>query len=247
MGNVLGPKGWIFWWAGLTVAVFLQDWLHSLAGFFRNKVIFSADIPPFNLVPSVNAWIDGAAGYIRNTVKFKPDDVLAGIGPLSIHNWMFALLVGVLILVVTGVLYLRALNTDTLLDDFAALIVLYFVIRIEAHLIAIANFTTLTAAGRSVLQNPGVSFAILLILLVILALGGGGINRARSIWRGLTEALLLAILLFPVEAGAAVAAGIDGFAQFGALLQKNLTFGVVWGVIGMILALRQLYYADAKA
>jgi hypothetical protein len=247
MGNVLGPRSWIFWWAGLTATVFLQDWLQRLAGFFRDRVIFSADIPPFNLVPGVNGWIDGMAEYIRTTVKFKPGDVLAGVGILTVHNWMFAALVGILILVGMGVLYIRALNTDTLLDDFVALIILYFVIRIEAHLVSIANFTTLSAAARSVLLNPGISFVILLLLLVILVIGGGGIKKPRAIWRGLMEGLFLAILLFPSAAGAAVAAGIDLFGQFGALLQKNLTFGVVWGVLGMILAVRQLYNADAKA
>jgi hypothetical protein len=247
MGIVLRPRSWIFWWSGLTATVFLQDLLPRLATFFRDHVIFSPDIPPFIFVASVNGWIDAAAEYIRNTVKFKPQDVLAGIGSVAIENWMIAALIGVLILVAVGVLYVRALNTDALLDDFVALIVLYFVIRIEAHLVSIANFPTLSAAGRSVLQNRGIAFAILLVLLAVLALGGGGINKPRAIWRGLIEGLLLAILLFPMEAGGAVAVGIDGLTAFGSLLQKNLTFGVLWGILGMILALSQLYYADARA
>jgi hypothetical protein len=247
MGIVLRPRSWIFWWSVLTATVFLQDLLQRLAGFFRDHVIFSSDIPPFNVVAGVDAWIDGTAETIRTTVKFNPGDVLAGFGPVSIHNWMMAALVGILILVLVGILYVRALNTDALFDDFVALIVLYFVIRIEAHLVSIANFPTLSAAGKSVIENPGLAFIILMVLLAVLVLGGGGITKPRAIWRGFIEGLLLAILLFPMEAGGAVAVGIDGLAAFGALLAKNITFGVLWGVIGMLLALSQLYYADAKA
>jgi hypothetical protein len=247
MGSVLRPRSWIFWWAGLTATVFLQDLLQRLASFFRDQVIFSPNIPPFSLVAGLDDWIDGNAEYIRTTVKFKPDDVLAGVGPVSIHNWMMAAFLGALILIIVGILYVRALNTDALMDDVVALVVLYFVIRIEAQLVSIARFPTLSAAGSSVIQNPGLAFVILMVLLAVLVLGGGGLNKPRSIWRGLIEGLLLAILLFPIVAGGAVAVGIEGLGGFGSLLQKNLTFGVLWGVIGMGLALRQLYYADAKA
>lgn len=247
MGSVIRPRSWIFWWAGLTATVFLQDWLSRLAGFFRDQVIFSSNIPPFNIVAGIDKWIDGNAEYIRNTVKFDPGGTLAGVGPIAIHNWMIAALLGLLILILVGILYVRALNTDALLDDIVALILLYFVIRIEAHLVSITELPTLSAAGTSVVQNPGLAFIILMLLLAVLALGGGGINKPRAIWRGLLEGLLLAILLFPKEAGGAVAVGIDGLSTFGSLLQKNLTFGVLWGVIGMVLAVRQLYYADAKA
>lgn len=247
MGIVLRPKSWIFWWAGLTATIFLQDLLTRLASFFRDNVIFSPDIPPFNLVAALNSWIDGISEYVRNTVKFDPNGTLASFGSITLHNWTFTALLGILILVFVGALYVRALGTDTLFDDVFALIALYFVIRIESHLVSIANFPTIGAAGRAVLEQPGIAFAILMVLLVVLVLGGGGIARPKAIWRGLLEGILLAILLFPTQAGGAIAAGIDLIASFGALLARNLTFGVLWGIIGMILALRQLYYADAKA
>lgn len=247
MGIVLHPRSWIFWWAGLTSTIFLQDWLARLASFFRDHVIFSPDIPPFNLVAALNNWIDGISEYVRTTVKFNPNDTILGFGSFAIHNWMVAAFLGVLLLAVVGVIYVRALGTDTLLDDFLALVALYFVIRIESHLVAIANFPTLGAAGRAVLQTPGIAFAILMVLLVVLVLGGGGITRPKAIWRGLLEGILLAILLFPAQAGGAIAIGIDTMGGFGGLLAKNITFGVLWGVIGMLLALRQLYFADAKA
>jgi hypothetical protein len=247
MGSVVHPRSWIFWWAGLTATVFLQDWLQRLAGFFRDQVIFSPNIPPFSLVAGIDNWIDGNAEYIKNTVKFKPDDVIAAAGPATIHNWMMAAFLGIVILVIVGILYLRALNTDALLDDVVALVVLYFVIRIEAHLVSIAKFPTLSAAGSSIIENPGLAFLILMVLLAVLILGGGGISRPRAVWRGLIEGLLLAILLFPMAAGGGIAVGIDGLAGFGSLLQKNLSFGVLWGLAGMFLALRQLYYADARA
>ncbi len=247
MWNVLNPRSWIFWWAGLTALVFLQQWLRQLASFFRDQVIFSPDIPPFNLVPSVNAAIDSAAEYIRTTIQFRPGDVLVQVGPIVIQNWLIALLIGVFVLVGAGVLYSRALGTSTLLDDFVALLVLYFVIRIEAHLVALGNILGLSDAARAFIGNPWISFIILMLLLIGLTATGGGLRSAHSFWLGLFEALIVAFLLFPMQAGGFVANVLDLLAQFGTLIQSNVAFGLLWGVVGLVLALQRLYYVDANA
>lgn len=241
MATVLGPRSWVFWWAGLTATVFLQTWLRGIADFFRDKGIFNNNIPPFNITSGLNGLIDNAAEYIRTTVKFNPNSAIVSVGPIAIQNWMIALLLGLIILLLAGVLYVRALGTSGLLDDLIALIVLYFVIRIEAHLIAIARFTALSGAAQSLLANPAISFVILFLLLVILTFIGEGFRNAQSFWRGVIEGIIVAILLFPQQASSAVAAGIDGLAFFGKLLQTQTTLGVVWGVIGMFLALQHLY------
>ncbi len=227
--------------------VFLQTWLRQLAGFFRDQVVFSPNIPPFNLVPSVNSGIDAAAEYIRTAVQFRSSDVLVRLGPLTLANWIIAVLVGILILIGAGFLYSRALATSTLLDDFVALIVLYFVIRIEAHLMAIANIDGLSSLAQAFLGNPWISFIVLMLLLVGLTATGGGVRNARSFWMGLLEAFLVAILIFPIQAGGFIANVLDLLARFGALLQANATFSLLWGVLGLILAVRRLYYVDANA
>ncbi len=247
MSHVLGPRSWIFWWAGLTSMAFLQDWLRGLAAFFRSDVVFSPNIPPFNLVPGVNSWIDQMAETIRTTIKFNPNGVLLSFGSFAIQNWAIAVLLGILILLLAGWFYSRALATSALLDDFLALIVLYFVIRIEAHLVSLANILGLSGAARSFLSNPLAAFVILMFFLIGLAVTGEGLRSPRSFWRGLLEALLVGILLFPADAGRYIAMGIDTLAGFGTLLRNNVSFSLVWGVVGLVLALRRLYYVDVQA
>ncbi len=226
---------------------FLQTWLHQLATFFRDSVIFSPKIPPFSFVPVANSWMDQGATWIRTTVKFRPNDVIISAGPVSIQNWIIAVLLGILILFFAGVIYRRALASSALLDDFVALIALYFVIRIEAQLVSIGNVFGLSQAARSFLNNPFASFVILMLLLLGLTFAGEGVRSARAFWRGLAEALLLAIFLFPADAGKFIAASIDALAAFGALIESNLSFSIVWGVLGLFLAVQRLYYADAQA
>jgi hypothetical protein len=241
MTTVFGSRSWVIWWAALTATIFLQDWLRGLSKFFRNTDVFTPTIPPFNFAAVLNTWIDSAAEYIRTVVKFNPNQVIASVGPISIGNWVFALLFGIVILAVAAVFYVRALGTSGLLDDIFALILLYFVIRIEAHLITIAKFQLLSSAGKTLLDNPAISFGIVLILLLVLAFAGEGFRDPRSFWRGLIEGLIVAIFLFPTQAAAAVAAGLDALAGFGRLIQTNVTVGVVWGLVGVIMAIWQLY------
>jgi hypothetical protein len=246
MLNVLGPRSWIFWWAGLTAMAFLQDILHQVAEFFRNNAIFSRNIPPFSLVPNMNGWIDTIANSIQTNIQFDPAKPLATLGPLAIPNWTIAVLVGVLILAGALLVYRRALGTSALLDDFLALFLLYFVIRIEGHLFAIANILGSSKTIQAALNNQYFSFGIVLLFLIGLAVTGEGLHSARSFWRALIELLLVGVLIFPTEAGMWVANGIDAFAGFGRLLQQG-PYSVAWGLIGLFLALRRLYYVDAKA
>ncbi len=246
MVNVLGPKSWIFWWAALTTTAFLQSLLVQVADFFRNQAVFSRNIPPFSFVPSVNGWIDTIANTIQKSIQFDPTKPLASLGPIAIPNWTIAILVGVLVLVGALVVYRRALATSAILDDFLALFLLYFVIRIEGHLFAIANILGSSKTIQSVLNNQYFSFSIVLLFLIGLAVTGEGLKSARSFWRALGELLIVGVLIFPTEAGIWLANGIDGLAKFGGLLQQT-PYNAAWGVIGLFLAIRRLYYADAKA
>ncbi|MGE5139105.1 MAG: hypothetical protein ACM3JD_06585 [Rudaea sp.] len=247
MSNVLAPRSWVFWWAALTATVFLRDALTWLSSIFRNKSVFAPTIPPFSLVAGVNGIIDGVAEWIRTGVQFKPNDLLLAFGPLGIRNWMIALFIGLVILIIAALVYRRALGTSALLDDIAALIVLYFVIRIEAHLLAIAQLPALSQTAKSLVGNQILSFIVLLALLAGLTITGEGLKDARSFWRGVIELFLVAILLFPVEAAGAVAAFFDLIRTFGNLVMSNMLFAAIWAAFGIALALRRLYYVDARA
>ncbi len=246
MLNVLGPRSWIFWWAGLTALAFLQDLLTSLADFFKSQSLFTRDIPPFSLIPGLNGWIDTAAVWLQTNVQFDANKPLAQLGPIGIPNWSIALLVGILILVIALLLYRKALATSSLLDDFGALFALYFVIRIEAHLLSIAKIPAIGPAAQSVLGNQLFSFGVVMLFLLGLAVTGEGLKSTRSFWRALAEVLIVAILLFPTEAGTWVANGILTLNEFGSNLRNNLVLGAAWGLIGLILAVQRLYYGDAK-
>ncbi|MGB8646441.1 MAG: hypothetical protein WCF84_14475 [Anaerolineae bacterium] len=242
MSKVFGPKSWVFWWALLTATVFLPDALRWQASLFRNKSLFAPTIPPFNLVGILNSTIDGAAEWIRTGIKFKPNDILIAAGPVSVPNWSLAVLAGIVLLAVAAVFYVRALKTSSLLDDILALVLLYFVIRMEAHLFSIASLPLLSPGAKALVGNQLVSFLLLLFLLAGLTLTGGGIKDPRSFWRGLIEFLLVAILLFPLEATAFLALQMDLLVQFGTLMRTNLLFAALWALTGIFLAVWRLYH-----
>ncbi len=244
MSQVLGPRSWVFWWAALTATVFLRDAITWLSDFFRNSSIFAPTIPPFSLVSGLNGSIDGIAEWLRTQVAFRPGDVLIGAGPLVIYNWMIAIFMGILLLLVAALLYRRALASSALLDDLAALFVLYFVIRIEAHLFSLSELPVLSEAAKTIVGNQLFSFVVLLVLLIGLTVTGQGLRAARAFWRGIVELLVVAILLFPTETAAAIAAGLDLLLSFSNLILTNLMFAAAWAVLGIILALRRLYYVD---
>ncbi|MGE5141555.1 MAG: hypothetical protein ACM3JD_18970 [Rudaea sp.] len=247
MSKVFGPRSWIFWWAAMTATVFLQEPIRWLGNFFRDKSVFAPNIPPFSLLGGLNSWIDGVAEWLRTGIKFNPGSVLLSAGPLSVYNWMIALFIGLVILVLAALLYSRALGTSTLLDDFVALFALYFVIRIEAHLLFITNLPIISPAAKSLVGNQVVSFMILLIFLVGLTITGEGLRDARSFWRGVFEVVIVAVLLFPVEAGNLIASGLDWLLFFAAWLARSIYIATGWALIGIVLAFRRLYYADTDA
>ncbi|RIK23806.1 MAG: hypothetical protein DCC52_12910, partial [Chloroflexi bacterium] len=139
MRDVLGPKNWIFWWAALTAAVFFQEQLPTVAQFFMDSGFFSSTTFPFSLVAGLNAWIDSIAQNIENSIQFNPQATLIAIGPIQIQAWVIAVIVGLLVLGGAIALYMRALKSSALGDDILALLALYFILRVEAHIIGLTN------------------------------------------------------------------------------------------------------------
>lgn len=248
MAEVFGVRSLIYWWGVLTATVFVKDWLQQLAAFLLDPKSFSAEKFPFNMLPGLNSWIDGAAIYIRDRIQFDPAQVIAGSGALTIYNWMLAVAVGLILVGLAIALYIRALNTSTWLDDFLALIVVYIILRIEGHIVALAALP-IQNWFRDFVDNPGTAFLVMLVLVMFLVFFGEGFHSKRAFWRALIEASLVALFMFPRETAVAFGYIVRALAQFGTSLSlpENAPFAIMWGLLGMGLAFHRLTTQEATA
>jgi len=246
MRDVFGSRNWIYWWAALTSTVFLKDWLPTVANFFQDSGFFSSNTFPFSLVSGLNAWLDDVAVGIQNSVQFNPSAPII-TSPITVQNWVLALVVGLLVLGGAVGLYVRALRTSSVGDDILTLFGLYFILRIEAYIIGLTNVAPLQGAGNIVIQNPLSGFWVIMFFLFVLVFMGGGLNSRRAFWRGLLEAILLALFVIPTQTANVLSIFFAGLYAFGNLLASNLILGIVWGVIGAILALSRLTSSGAPA
>ncbi len=239
MRDVIGSRNWIYWWAAITATVFLQSWLPTIANFFADGGFFSADHFPFNLVSGLNAWLNQLAIGIEQSITFDPSAPLI-TSPITIPSIVLAIIVGLLVLGGAVAMYVRALKSSALGDDILTLFVLYFIIRIEGYIIGFTNVDALQGAGNLLANNPLAGFWILMIALFVLVFVGGGVNSRRAFWRGLVEAILLALFLLPSQTASVLSAFFNALGSFADVLTNNLVFGIIWGVIGAVLALTRL-------
>lgn len=239
MRDVIGPRNWVFWWAAITASIFLKDWLPTLSDFFRDTTFFSPGSLPWSLLSGLNGWLDGVAQGIEDSVQFDPNQAII-VSPITVPNSILALIIGFLILGGAIALYVRALHSNAIGDDIVTLLVLYFVLRIEAYIIGLTEFSPLQGAGEAVLQDTTLTFWILMFMLLVLILLGGGVRSRRAFWRGLIEAIVIALFVVPEQTAGALAAFFDGLYTIVQLLQGNVIVGLLWGIIGMLLAITRL-------
>ncbi len=241
MINVIHFRSWIFWWGALTASLFVQDWLKGIGGFFRESDMFDRAKLPFSVVPGVNSWIDDLAERIPESVQFNPTQDILVVGSFRLQGWVLAMTVGVLIFLLTIRYYRHALRTNAWFDDIFAIFSIYLVFRIEGHIIALSRLPILEGV-RAFLNNPTTAFLTLLGLTLFLVFFGEGLRSKHAFWRAVAEIVLVALILFPDETAGAVGWVFDRFAAFGAYLKEptNVSFAIVWGFIGMILAWQRL-------
>ena len=79
-----------------------------------------------------------------------------------------------------------------------------------------------------------------MFFLFVLVFMGGGLNSRRAFWRGLLEAVLIALFVLPTQTALLISAFFGGMYRFANLLNSNLVVGVAWGVLGAVLALTRL-------
>jgi hypothetical protein len=245
MRDVFGSRNWIFWWAALTSTVFLNQWLPIIANFFQDSGFFSPQNFPFSLVAGLNAWVDTLAEGIREGVQFDPSAPAIATPLFTIPMWVVALLFGILVLAGAVGLYVRALRSQSLGDDILTLLLLYFVLRIEAYVVTFANVGPLQTPGDILIDNPLAGFWILMFFLFLLVFMGGGLRSRQAFWRGLLEAVLLALFVIPTQTADLLSAFFAGLFAFSNLLLSNTVFAIAWGVLGAVMALTRLTSVSA--
>lgn len=248
MIDVFSARSLIYWWGMLTATLFVKEWLDALAHLFTDSVTFTPDKIPFNLVPGMNKGIDDLTEFIKTSINFNPDQVIATVGPLSFYGWGLALLLGIIILAAGIAMYVRALKTEAWYDDFLTLIFLYFILRIEGHIVGSTQLHLLDSF-KAFVDNPTVTFAVLMILMLFLSFFGEGWNSKRAFWRALLEALFFALLIYPVVTANWIGAALHGLALFGGSLVPgvNVPFAMGWGLFGMALAIYRLMAQESPA
>ncbi len=240
MRDVFGSRNWVYWWAALTSSVFLRlQVLPAIEGFFRDNGFFAPTNFPFSLVYGLNIWLDQLAQGIEDAVQFNPNAPLIS-SPIVVPNWILAVIIGLLVLGGAVSMYVRALRSHALGDDILTLFGLYFVLRIEGHIIGFTNVGALQGAGDLLTNNPLAGFWILMLALFVLVFVGGGVSSRRAFWRGLLEAVLIALFLLPTQTAGFLADFFRLLTSFGNTLSTNLVLGVFWGIAGALLALNRL-------
>jgi hypothetical protein len=247
MSELFGVRSLLYWWGLLSATVFVRDWLKQFGDFVRTSNTFTADKIPFNILPGLNSWIDGAAAYVRDSIKFKPNDPFLGLGTMSITSWTIAILFGFILLVAAAFLYVRALNSETWFDDFVVLIVLYVVLRIIGHTVALSGLPVINSL-KVFVDNPISAYIVMMLLMLVMTFFGEGFHSKRAFWRAIVEAFLVSLFMYPREAAVVLGYFIDALAQFGAGLAspQNVPFAVAWGLIGMVLALQRLAVSESR-
>lgn len=240
MSEVFSVRSLIYWWAALSSTIFLKGWLKQLGEFMTSPGTFLKDKFPFNILPGINSAIDGIAEYVRSRIGFNPNVPIL-TAPVLVPAWVIAIFFALVLIGIGVAIYMRALRSVSWLDDFLALFGIYVILRLEGHITALTSLPILQQV-RDLVNNPTAAFIILLALLLVLIFFGEGYRSKGAFWRALIEGLVVAVFMFPLETANAVAYLVQAFAGLGSSLAEpsNAPFAIVWGAIGMLLALQRL-------
>lgn len=256
MAEIFGVRSLLYWWGILTTTLFLRDYLKQLSEFFKplpkvppTPTPFSPDKIPFNILPGLNSWIDGAANYIYNTVKFDPNATLFQVGTTKVPSFVLGFLLALILIIFAALLVRRAIKSPVWFDDFLALFVMYVVLRIIGHTISKAESLAFAGWFRALVDAPIVAYVIIMLVLLLITFFGEGFQSKRAFWRAIIASSLLSLFMFPREVSMIFGYIFEALYQFGAGLANpaNLPFAVVWGLLGMLLALQRLMVSERGA
>ena len=235
----------IFWWGLLTATYFLQGFLKQSVQFFRNPSFFNTKTLPFSLLFSIDAFLNSIAEQISKGVQFNPNNVIVKTGGLTLYSWMLAAGFALLLIGVAFIFYYRAIKSSEWWDDTFALVTLYTMLRVVGHIVAIAQMP-IDNTLRAIVDDRNVTFIVMLVFTAGLVFIGEGFRHKRTFWRSVISVSFVALFMFPAEAAQAIAWGMEALVYFGSQLNisANPTFTVIWGAIGMTLALQRLVLDD---
>ena len=230
-----------FWWGFLTALIFLVPtaWLLNAANFLRGADWLQPSQPPLLWLIQVRDGIDTFAKGLPTVIQFNPQGSLVTFGNFSIPNVVVGIIVGLLLLLVAFVFYVRAAAGTGVLDDLLAMLFVYIVLRVEgATTAAIPIVKTLND------QAPTSYLIILLIFMLYQVLRGRGSKDSAVFFKILWEALLIAILILPRQTLDAVAWIVERpvkIHEFLALTGSFAMIQTVWAMVGIFLGVVNLY------
>lgn len=242
MGSVFDlKKTGIFWWCLITALVFLipGTWLVAAAGFLRHTDWLQPTKPPVVWLNDLRQSVDAFATSFPGIVQFKPQEELVVVGPLRIANLLVGIVVGGVLIGLAFVFYIRAANHGGILDDLLAMVLIYFVLRVEGAATAAIPFVDYLNK-----HAPQSYLVVLLGFMILQILRGRGSRDSAIFFKLLIESILIGILILPrltLDALAAILEWPTGFHAFLAESQYYPMIMAVWALLGIIVVIVNLY------
>lgn len=235
MRSLFVPRGIILVWAILTASIGLSVQLRLFASQMRQErpeVLIAQFYKGISAIPSqvIDAFF--------NAVHFDPATVILSVGTQPIQTVHLIIVFGLVVLVVTIILYQRAIKSPAFADDFVMLLFCYLMFRI-----VVGIWIRAEVAVQPI--QEGVLGFLMIALIVILTWRGGGIDDSKVFWRGVFEIYLVLIFIYPDLIFPATSTALDGLASFGEALQSSAGY-VFWSLFGMGLSVWLLYGAGSK-
>ncbi len=242
MGSVFDlKKTGILWWGLITALVFLipGSWLLATSAFLRSADWLQAGRPPVSWLNEARQAIDAFATSAPGLVQFQPLDELVVVGPLHIANLLVGIVLGGVLIGLAFFFYIRAANRGGILDDLVAMVLIYFVLRVEGA--ATASIPFVDYMNK---QAPQSYLIVLLGFMILQILRGRGSRDSAIFFRLLIESILIGILILPRQTLDALAVIIEWPTQFHTYLADSEYFPMimtVWALLGIITVIVNLY------
>ncbi len=242
MGSVFDlKKTGILWWVLITALVFLipGTWLSATANLLRSAEWLQSNKPPLTWLNDLRQGIDTFATSFPGIVQFKPQEALVVVGPLRIANLLVGIVVGGVLIALAFLFYLRAANHGGILDDLLAMVLIYFVLRVEGA--ATSAIPLVDFMNRNAPQSY---LVILLGFMILQVLRGRGARDSAIFFKILLESILIGILILPRLTLDALAAIVELPTKFHSFLASNQYFPMimaVWATMGIIVVVVNLY------
>ncbi len=242
MGSVFDLKRTgIFWWCLLTALVFIipGPWLVAAAAVLRHADWLQPNKPPVIWLSDFRQGVDAFATSFPGIIQFKPQEELVVVGPLRIANLLVGIVVGGVLIGLAFFFYIRAANHGGILDDLFAMVLIYFVLRVEGAATAAIPFVDYLNK-----HAPQSYLVVLLGFMILQILRGRGSRDSAIFFKLLVESILIGILILPRLTLDALAAFLEWPTLFQTYLAASQYYPMimaVWALLGIVIVIVNLY------